>query len=38
MVNPDWIDAVQRSQYHGCWRPGFLCRQNNGTRDIDYVE
>ena len=24
----DWIFLVQHNQYHGCWCPGSLCRQN----------
>ena len=25
-------------QYHGCWCPGSLCRQDISTHDTDYVE
>ena len=26
------------SQYHSCWCPGSLCRQDISTHDIDYIE
>ena len=34
----DRINSVQRSQYHGCWCPGSLRRQDINAHDIDYVE
>ena len=34
----DRINAVQHCQYHGCWCPGSLRRQDISTHDTDYVE
>ena len=32
------INSVQRSQYHGYWWQGSLCRLDISAHDIDYVE
>ena len=34
----DRIILVQHSQYHGCWGPGSLRRQDISTNDIYYVD
>ena len=34
----DRIDSVQHSQYHGCWCPGSVRRQDISTHDIHNVE
>ena len=34
----DQIILVQHSQYHGCWCPGSLSRQDISAHDTDYVE
>ena len=34
----DRINSVQHSQYHDCWCPGSLRRQDINTQDVDYVE
>ena len=31
-------NSVQHGKYHGCWCPGFLCRRDISTRDIDQVK
>ena len=31
------IIPVQHNQYHGCWWPGSLRRQDISTHDIDYI-
>ena len=31
------IISVQHSQYHFCWSPGSLRRQDINTHDTDYV-
>ena len=32
------INSVPQSEYHGCWCPGSLRRQDISTHGIDYVE
>ena len=34
----DRVISVEQDQYHGCWCPGSLRRQNISTHDADYVE
>ena len=34
----DRVNSVQLGQYHGCWCPGSLRRQDISSHDIDYVE
>ena len=34
----DRVNLVWLGQYHGCWCPGFLRRQDINSHDIDYVE
>ena len=34
----DQVISVWLGQYHGCWCPGFLRRQDISSHDIDYVE
>ena len=34
----DGVISVWLGQYHGCWCPGSLRRQDNSSHDIDYVE
>ena len=33
----DRIITVPHSQYHGCWCPGSLRRQDTRAHDVDYV-
>ena len=34
----DRVNSVWLGQYHGCWCPGSLRRQDISSHDIDYVE
>ena len=34
----DRVISVELDQYHGCWYPGSLRRQDISTHDTDYVE
>ena len=34
----DRVNSVKLGQYHGCWCPGSLRRQDISSHDIDYVE
>ena len=33
----DRVISVELGQYHSCWRPGSLRRQDISIHDIDYV-
>ena len=37
-VRGDWVISVYLGQYHGCWCPGSLRRQDISSHDIDYIE
>ena len=32
------VNSVYLGQYHGCWCPGSLRRQDMSSHDIDYIE
>ena len=34
----DRVNSVYLGQYHGCWCPGSLRRQDISSHDIDYIE
>ena len=34
----DRVNSVQLGQYHGCWCPSSLRRQDISSHDIDYAE
>ena len=34
----DRVNSVYLGQYHGCWCPGSLRRQDINSHDIDYIE
>ena len=36
--NPNRVISVKIGQYHGCWWPGSLRRQDISSHDIDYVK